>query len=239
MLNPRESLRFRRAFYRWWLFINLIPPCYLRSAGVTNGNGSGQTEDDHDTDGDTGDDADESNDNADGAGVNAQNAYLARADELRRKILSEFSNDEVVEMWEIHSFMVFVSIWIRNATSEPTMHDCRSLACIPTVLLPMDIQSSVDLLLWNGPSAAARVLRTLRAFDKPEAHFTEALDWDYGYPNPVWPGFSEYLQGKDYDISKVMANIWNPIPGSDVILDCSAEDTEECRSARYPIYLRY
>jgi len=128
MLNPRESLRFRRGFYRWWLFINLIPPCYLRSAGVTNGNGSGQTEDDHDTDGDTWDDADESNDNADGTGVNAQNAYLARANELRNRFLSEFSNDEVVEMWQIHCFMVFVSIWVRNATSEPTMHDCGSLA---------------------------------------------------------------------------------------------------------------
>jgi len=65
------------------------------------------------------------------------------------------------------------------------------------------------------------------------------LDWDYGYPDQFWPGFSEYLQGKGYDISKVLANIWDPISGSDVILDSGAGDTEDCRYASHSICLGY
>jgi hypothetical protein len=96
----------------------------------------------------------------------------------------------------------------------------------------MGTEPSLDLLLWNGPSAAAGVLRALRTFGKPEAHFTEVFNWAFGYADPIWPGFSEYLRGKKYDISKVKTNIWDPITGSYVFLDSMVEDSEECGSAR-------
>ncbi|KAF9786111.1 hypothetical protein BJ322DRAFT_1058049 [Thelephora terrestris] len=239
LLTPRESLRFRRAFYRWWLFVNLVTPCYLRSKeeardtegneGFANADGGidsdtdddayddtddgtdydteGDTEDD--TEGDTDDETEGDTDNDDGADVNAQDVYIAESNDLRKGYLSEFSDDEVVEMWQVHNFMVFVSICIRNATSDPTMGD--------------------PLLLWHGPSAAAGVLRTLRTSDKPKAHFTEVLNWAFGYPDPIWPGFLEYLVlGARYDISKVKTNIWDPITGSYVFLDSRVEDSEEC-----------
>jgi hypothetical protein len=99
----------------------------------------------------------------------------------------------------------------------------------------MDTQPLLDLLLWNGPSTAANVLRTLRTSDRPDAHFAEMLNWDYGYLDPTWPGFSEYLQGKNYDVSKVNTNIWDPTQGREVILDSELEDNEECGSTGYPL----
>ena len=92
----------------------------------------------------------------------------------------------------------------------------------------MDTRPSLDLILWNGPSAAAEALRSLRSFQKPEVRFVEQLNWDYGRPDGIWPGFSEYLQEKNHDISKVNTNTWDPIPGSGVILDNRVEDNEEC-----------
>lgn len=252
LLNPRESLRFRRAFYRWWLFINLIPPSYLRSTQATRESEENETEeggsvantddgidDDTDeyTDDDTEDDTDNDSDNGDGAGINAPVVFLAESNDLRKGFLSEFSHDEVVEMWQVHSFMVFVSSWIRNSTSEPTMHDCGLLTYIHLMFHSMGIEPLLDLLLWHGPFTTAGVLRTLRTFDKPEAHFTEVLSWDYGYPDPIWPGFSEYLRGKNYDTSKVETNIWDPIIGSGALLDSRVEDSEECRSTRYSALL--
>ena len=123
LLNPRESLKFRRAFYRWWLLTNLFPPCYLRSPRAPSGVDESETEEDDDTDSDTDGDGDDDDDTPD--------VYLAKSHDLRKVFLSEFSNDEVVEMWQVYIFMVFVSFRVHNATSEVTMHDCESYIRLP------------------------------------------------------------------------------------------------------------
>jgi hypothetical protein len=64
--------------------------------------------------------------------------YIAESNDLRKGFLSEFSDDEVVEMWQVHNFMVFVSVCIRNATSDPIMGDrgLRNLYYMRWVLNP-------------------------------------------------------------------------------------------------------
>jgi len=111
-------------------------------------------------------------------------------------------------MWQIHSFMGFVSFCVRNVASEPMIYEY--------------------LLLWNGPPTAADVLRSLRSFEKPEVRFKEQLNWDYNRPSEIWPGFYEYLQEKNYDTSKVQTNTWDPIPGSSVILDNEVKSDGKC-----------
>lgn len=203
--------------------------------GESNYDTDSDTEDDTDdgTDDDTDDDTDEDSDN------DAQNVYLTKSHDLRNTFLSEFSDDEVVEMWLIYSFMVFVSVRVRNATSEPAMPDCGSRLYFHPELQLRVARPPLDLLLWSGPSTVAEVLRSLRSFEKPEGRLAEQLIWDYGHTDPIWPGFSEYLEGKDYDISKVKVDTWDPILGSDVILDSAAEANEECESLIYLLLLRY
>ena len=185
------------------------------------------------TDSDAGADADDEDINDDDANIQAANLYLTEANKLRREFLSEFSNQEVLEMWFVHNFMVFVSLCTRNATLGSVTPDCGLLVYTHHVLRLVNAQPALDLRLWSGPSAAAGVLRTLRNFSKPEFRFPELLNWDFRYLDPIWPGFSEYLQEKDYDTSQVRTNIWDPISGSDLILDNEVCGTEACRSARY------
>ena len=140
LLNPLESLKFRRAFYRWWLFNDLLLPFYKPSARVAGGIDGGETEDDgdvgDDTENDTEDDTDDDSDNDDG---NASDVYLAKSNDLRKGFLSEFSDDEVAEMWHVSNFMQFVSVRIlRNlATPEFRMLDRGSRICIRLVMYLM------------------------------------------------------------------------------------------------------
>lgn len=165
--------------------------------------------------------------------------YLAESHDLRKKFLSEFSDDEVVEMWQIHSLMGFVSFCVRNVASEPTMHECRLHIRIHFVPYLIHTRPSLDLLLWNGPPTAADALRSLRSFENPEVRFKEQLNWDYNRPTEIWPGFDEYLQEKNYDTSKVQTSTWDPIPGSNVVLDSEVKSDEKCRSTRYWLLLKY
>lgn len=254
LLNPRESLKFRRAFYRWWLFTYLFPPCYLRPTRATRGidgsgvedGGSANDDTDSDTDDDTDGDTDDDSDDDDG---DAPDVYLARCHELRKGFLSEFSDDEVVQVWHVYNFMVYVSVRIRNATPEPTMHDRELHTCVYLILHSTDTRPPLDLM-WNGPSTAAGLLRSLRFFEKPGTrsmeHFdwdetrpTEHLNWDYGRPDTTWPGYSEYLQERNYDISKVNTDAWDPIPGSRMILESRVDDSEECEPIRHSVLLGY
>ena len=91
LLSPRESLRFRRAFYRWWLLNDLFPSFYLRKVR--------ERADDED-EGDTGDDDDPI----------PPTVYLEKSQGLRRRFFREFSDDEVAEMWQVHGFMTFLSV---------------------------------------------------------------------------------------------------------------------------------
>lgn len=102
----------------------------------------------------------------------------------------------------------------------------------------MNARPPLDLLVWNGPSPVAEALRSLRAFEDMEVRFMEELNWDYRRPDTIWPGFSEYLEEKNYDISKVSTDIWDPIPGSGVILDDKVEGNEECGSTIHSILLK-
>lgn len=84
------------------------------------------TEDDDDDD--TNDDSnDDDNDGVGGPDADAPNVYQAKSQGLRKKFLSEFSDDEVAEMWQVHNFMTFVSLCTRNAMRDPPTHDCVSL----------------------------------------------------------------------------------------------------------------
>jgi hypothetical protein len=98
---------------------------------------------------------------------------------------------------------------------------------------------SPDVLLWNGPSTAAQVLRSLRIHGEAQVDSVENLNWDYGHPDIHWPGILVHLQEKGYDISKVNINTLDPIEGSNVILDDEVEDTEECECPRLPFYRKY
>lgn len=142
LLNSRESSRFRRAFYRWYLSINLFPAFYLRKTKTVGENADDEwsdtedyddTNDDIDdgTDGDTYDD-DNHNGNDDDPPV-----YIIKSQDMRRGFFSEFSDDEVAEMWQVHNFMKFVSLCTRNAIPEPSIHECGLLNSIYLVLHPV------------------------------------------------------------------------------------------------------
>jgi hypothetical protein len=85
-----------------------------------------------DTDDDTGNDndTDDGDDDGDGADMTGPITYLAKSHELRKELLSEFSCDEVLEMWQVHNFMVFASIRARCAIPDPKIHDRVSLVSI-------------------------------------------------------------------------------------------------------------
>lgn len=117
----------------------MFPPCYLRSTRVARGIVEGETEDngdanedtdnDIDTEEDTEDDSDSDRGDGDGDG-DAPDVYLAKSHDLRKGFLSELSDDEVVEMWQIYNFMVFASVRIQYATSDPRTYDRRLRICI-------------------------------------------------------------------------------------------------------------
>ena len=115
LLSPSESLRFRRALYRWWLLICLFPSHYLlprRTAWVDVNNEGDDTED---SDDDTDDD---------GAETDAPNVYHTKVQGLRKGFLSGFSDEEVAEMMQIDNFMVFASHWARNALPLSPLMKC-------------------------------------------------------------------------------------------------------------------
>ena len=132
LLSPSESLRFRRALYRWWLLIYLFPPNYLlprRTAGGDTNNEGDDTEDsDDDTDTDTDGGADD--DGADGADTDAPNVYYTKVRGLREGFLSEFSDEEVAEMLQINNFMMFVSHCAQSALPLSPPTDCVLLRFI-------------------------------------------------------------------------------------------------------------
>ena len=139
-LNPHESLRFRRALYRWWLLLYLFPACYLRPTRIAKGDGGAEGSDtdyddsdadddtdgdtDNDTDNDTDDDMDDDNDGVGSPDIDLPGIYHAKARGLRKEFLSEFSDEEVAEMWQVNNFMTFVFCCARNATANYSMHDC-------------------------------------------------------------------------------------------------------------------
>lgn len=117
LLSSRESLRFRRAFYRWWLLIDLFPACYLRSTGNRTGgyiDGTG--------DGDTG----------------VPNVHLARSQGMRKEFLSEFPDEDVAEMWQLHTIMEFVSFCAHHAAPYGSADRCGLLTSLCLVFRPMD-----------------------------------------------------------------------------------------------------
>jgi hypothetical protein len=214
--------------------INLFPPCYLRPSRIASDEGSDtDDEDDDDTDDDNDDDDDDDNDDDNNADADSPNAYLGKSQGLRKEFLSEFSDDEVAEMWQVHNFMMFVSRCARNPMPNAAMiHDCGLPTFIYLMLHPMDTEPPPDILLWSGPSTAAKVLRDLRSFDEPKIYLTEQANWDHHHFDGNWPGLPLYLQEKNYDVSKVGTNIWDPVQDKNVILDSRIEDTEECKCFR-------
>ena len=128
LLIPCESLRFRRALYRWWLLIYLFPAHYLRPTRTARGNAGDEgsdTGDDDNTDVGTDDDTDNSdddNDGIDGAGTDDPTVYHAKVQGLRKEFLYEFPDEEVAEMWQINNFMIFVSSCVQNALPHPPPH---------------------------------------------------------------------------------------------------------------------
>ena len=134
LLNSRESLRFRRAFYRWWLMINLFPAHYLRpprtawsdeeSDASDDGNDadeegegtSGDRDDDYTNDTDS--TADDTDDDDNYAGTEPPGAYIESSQGMRKAFLREFSDDEVAEMWQVHNFMIFASGCAWNAATQ-------------------------------------------------------------------------------------------------------------------------
>jgi len=112
LLSPSESLRFRRALYRWWLLICLFPSYYLLPRRTAGGNANNEEDDTEDSDDDT---------NDDGAETDAPNVYHAKVRDLRKGFLSGFSDEEVAEMMQIDNFMVFASHCARNASPLPPL----------------------------------------------------------------------------------------------------------------------
>jgi len=82
---------------------------------------------------------------------------------------------------------------------------------------------------WNGPAAAAEVLRTLRSFNELTFPLGDQSNWDYGHHDGDWPGIIGYLKEKNYDTSRVGANIYDLVADKNVILESKVEDTEECK----------
>jgi len=128
-----------------WLLNSLFPPFYLRPTrtgeNADNGGGEGDgdgddeesdTEDDDD-DSDMEDDDDDSDTEDDEDGDDAADAYHAKAQGLRKVFLSEFSDDEVAEMWQVFNFMGFASSCARNATQNSLVYSCMSTHSSPHV----------------------------------------------------------------------------------------------------------
>ena len=123
LLSPCESLRFRRALYRWWLMQYLFPVCYFRPGRTAGGNADEDGSDTEDDDGDenendTGDDSDN-----DGAVTDPPDVYHTKAQHLRKDFLSEFPDGEVAEMWQVNNFMAFASNCARTALQTSPMND--------------------------------------------------------------------------------------------------------------------
>lgn len=247
LLSPRESLRFRRAFYRWWLMINLFPIRYLRSAapaGENTDNEGGGTDgdDDRTTDSEDEDDSDDNgndtvnNDNDGGdADTDAPNVFLEKSQGLRTEFLREFSDDEVAEMWQIHNFMTYASCYARSAIPDPAIRHRGSFASIYHELYLMDAQIPPDLFIWNGPSAIADIFRDLRSFDEPKIGPVGQFTWDFGHVDLHWPGFFVYLAEKNYDTSTLNVGIHTRDQDMSLILDSKVGDTEECKHFRLPL----
>ena len=107
--------------------VYLFPACYLRPTQTAQENADGEgsdIEDDHETD-------DGYTDNDD---MEAPDVYHTKSQGLRKRFLSEFSDDEVAEMWQIHNFMMFASLCARNATPNSPIHDRVSLYSLHLVL---------------------------------------------------------------------------------------------------------
>lgn len=107
---------------------------------------------------------------------------------------------------------------------------CRSLfpSCVPIETLPV-------FLLWNGPATVAEVLRILPSFNEPSPSWKDHNNWDYAYLDSNWPGFFDYLEERNYDISKVGIDILNPAQDKNTILDNKTKDTEECK--RFELFI--
>lgn len=216
--------------------INLFPACYLLPKKTA---GENADDDDDDANGDTDDDTDDGDDDGGGADTDALNVYLTKSEGMRKEFLSEFSDDEVAEMWQIHNFMTFASTCAWKAMTHAPVNDSGSLNFIRLMLHPMINQTSPAILLWSGPSTTAEVLRTLRSFDEPKGHLMEEADLDYNHPDNVWPGFIFYLGEKNYDTSKVGTMTWeDPAQDKNMILDNRVEDTEECKCLRLSLRLK-
>ena len=127
-LNPRESLRFRRALYRWWLLLYLFPACYLWPTRIAKGDGDDEGSDtgydDSDADDDTDDDTDGDNDGVGSPDIDLPGIYHAKAQGLRKEFLSKFSDEEVAEMWQVDNFMRFVFSCAGNAAANYSMYEC-------------------------------------------------------------------------------------------------------------------
>ena len=137
-LNSRESLRFRRAFYRWLLWSKLFPLYYLRSARLTGKVHEGETKDNDNfndnTDNNTGGNTDNKSNN-DGGG--APDVHLPNSYNLQKMFLSKFSDDEVLEVWHTSSFMTFVIGYTLKAASGPGVPESELHICIHFVLYLM------------------------------------------------------------------------------------------------------
>ena len=116
--------------------INLFPAYYLRPTqtaaarsdegsnvgGENEGADAGDNADD-----DNGNDDDDTDDNTSGYhDAEAPNVYIEKSQDMRKVFLSEFSDDEVAEMWQVHSFMVFTSGCTWNAAQSPVVSDSES-----------------------------------------------------------------------------------------------------------------
>ena len=104
-LNPHESLQFRRVLYRWWLMLNLLPAGYLLPARTTRENADNEGDDDDESD------------------AGAVRAYIGKSQGLRRECFRQFSDGEVAEMWQVHTFMKFATLWASNAVPSPAAYD--------------------------------------------------------------------------------------------------------------------
>jgi len=92
-----------------------------------NADDEGNDAEDSDDDDDTRDDNSDDTDDDDDADSDAPDGYLVKSRGLRKVFLSEFPDDEVAEILQIHNFMTFVSICTRNAMEFSTTQNRRSL----------------------------------------------------------------------------------------------------------------
>ena len=113
--------------------IYIFPPNYLLPTQTAGGNADNEgsdteedDDDDDDTDADTDDDDDDNSNNNNGIGgaeIDAPDVYHAKVQGLRKEFLSEFSNEEVAEIWQANNFMLFASNCARNTFLDPRIND--------------------------------------------------------------------------------------------------------------------